>query len=57
MLKIKGPKLDPCGITVIMSYQELKQRPIYSLFTIIKIIKKNIWTYFIQTKHLYFSHK
>ena len=28
MLKIKGPKLDPCGITVIMSYQELKQRPI-----------------------------
>ena len=42
MLKIKGPKLDPCGITVIMSYQELKQRPIYSLFTIIKIIKKNI---------------
>ena len=36
MLKSKGPKIDPCGIPVIMSYQELKEQPIFnSLFTII----------------------
>ena len=28
MLKSKGPKINPCGIPVIMSYQELKEQPI-----------------------------
>ena len=31
MLKSKGPKTDPCGIPVIMSYQELKQQPVLFL--------------------------
>ena len=31
MLKSKGPKIDPCGIPVIMSYQELKEQPILVL--------------------------
>ena len=31
MLKSKGPKIDPSGIPVIMSYQELKEQPILVL--------------------------
>ena len=31
MLKGKGPKMDPCGIPVIMSYQELMEQPILVL--------------------------
>ena len=27
MLKSKGPKIDLCGIPIIMSYKELKQQP------------------------------
>ena len=27
MLKSKGPKVDPCGISAIMPYQELKEEP------------------------------
>ena len=26
MLESKGPKIDPCGISVIMTYQELKEQ-------------------------------
>ena len=28
LLKSKGPKIDPCGIPAIMSYQELNEQPI-----------------------------
>ena len=28
MLKSRGPKIDPCVIPVIMSHQELKEKPI-----------------------------
>ena len=31
MLKSKGPKTDPCGIPVVISYQELKEQPILVL--------------------------
>ena len=31
MLKSKGPKIDPCGIPAMMSYQELKEQPILVL--------------------------
>ena len=31
MLKSKSPKIDPCAIPVIMSYEELKGQPILVL--------------------------
>ena len=32
LLKIKGPKIDPCGIPAIMSYQELKKDNQFQFF-------------------------
>ena len=32
MLKSRVPKIDPCDVPVIMSYQELKEEPILFLF-------------------------
>ena len=28
MFKSRGPRIDTCGVPVIMSYQELKKEPI-----------------------------